>query len=268
METAATLFDHAVGSVFQITSAEGWGTGFLVRSDGLILTNQHVVAGACRVHLQGHTGPPVAANVVMHDFQRDLAALHPLEPQVLEDATPLRIARSHDIRVGDEVIAIGNPARSAAFSLSKGYVSALSHALLQLPFLQLNLSINPGNSGGPIIGGCGNVLGMATLVTFGLDGQRIEGMCFAIPAGELAAFAARVPDLATGLAGCQCCAVCGHLVSRATYCSHCGVRLQDQEQPCAGPDSSVSQSPKEQCTVCGEPNLDRSIHCRSCGVRL
>ena len=147
--TPSEIYQKTVDGIFQVTTPEGTGTAFLARGDGLVITNHHVVAGNVRVHLQGYRGTPISADVVLADRDEDLAAIRPALPVEGSTTKPLLIARSDQVHVGDEVIAIGHPEQSAPFSLSRGVISAVSYIpRTGVPFLQANISLNWGNSGG------------------------------------------------------------------------------------------------------------------------
>ena len=96
------------------------------------------------------------------------------------------------------------------------------------PFIQLNMSVNWGNSGGPIIAESGDVVGVITRNQFHARwSKRIEGVCFGISwVDNLRTFVASIPDLTQEFAGLAYCTVCGRLVEKLKYCSHCGSPLE------------------------------------------
>jgi serine protease Do len=159
------------------------GSGFVVRSDGLIVTNRHVIVGARKVHVHLPDGRDVTADIVGADALTDIALL-----RVHAGNLPaLRLGTSEDVSVGDAVIAIGNPF-GLGQSVSAGIVSARARALEDDPyinFLQTDAAINRGNSGGPLLSTAGTVVGV-TSVIFSPSGGSV-GLGFAIPAETVSA---------------------------------------------------------------------------------
>jgi len=159
------------------------GSGFIVRADGLIVTNRHVIVGARKVHVHLPDGRDVTADIVGADALTDIALL-----RVHAGSLPaLRLGTSEDVSVGDAVIAIGNPF-GLGQSVSAGIVSARARALEDDPyinFLQTDAAINRGNSGGPLLSTAGVVVGV-TSVIFSPSGGSV-GLGFAIPAETVSA---------------------------------------------------------------------------------
>lgn len=154
----------------------GQGSGVIFDASGLIITNNHVVAGATRVQITLVDGRVFEGEVVGVDPPTDLAV-------VRIDADDLPVAElgtTHDLRVGDWVIAIGN-ALGDGISVTQGIVSAMERSLF-IPgscelesLIQTDAAINPGNSGGPLISLDGRVIGINTAIA-----QNAEGVGFAI----------------------------------------------------------------------------------------
>jgi serine protease Do len=159
------------------------GSGFVVRADGLIVTNRHVIAGARKVHVRLPDGRDVTADIMGADALTDIALLR-VHAGILP---PLHLGSSEDVSVGDAVIAIGNPF-GLGQSVSAGIVSARARALEDDPyinFLQTDAAINRGNSGGPLLSVTGTVVGV-TSVIFSPSGGSV-GLGFAIPAETVSA---------------------------------------------------------------------------------
>jgi serine protease Do len=159
------------------------GSGFVIREDGLIVTNRHVIAGAQTVRVRLPDGREVGAKIVGADPVTDIALLS-IDAGSLP---PLHLGSSETVSVGDVVIAIGNPF-GLGQSVSAGIVSARARALEDDPyvdFLQTDASINRGNSGGPLLTADGTVVGV-TSVIFSPSGGSV-GLGFAIPAETVAA---------------------------------------------------------------------------------
>jgi serine protease Do len=159
------------------------GSGFVVRADGMIVTNRHVILGARKIHVHLPDGRDVTADIVGADALTDIALL-----RVHAGFLPaLRLGSSEDVAVGDAVIAIGNPF-GLGQSVSAGIVSARARALEDDPyinFLQTDAAVNRGNSGGPLLSTSGSVVGV-TSVIFSPSGGSV-GLGFAIPAETVAA---------------------------------------------------------------------------------
>ncbi len=157
----------------------GLGSGVIVSPDGYILTNNHVVEGADEVKVSiGESLKRYEANVVGTDALADLAVLK----IDAEGLTPATFGDSEQLKVGDVVLAIGNPF-GVGLSVSRGIVSALSRGGLGIEqiedFIQTDAAINMGNSGGALIDSAGRVIGINTAILSRTGG--FAGVGFAIP---------------------------------------------------------------------------------------
>jgi serine protease Do len=154
------------------------GSGFIIRADGLIVTNRHVIAGARTVRVHLSDGRELPAKILGADAVTDIALL-----KVSAGNLPvLRLGSSEAVSVGDAVIAIGNPF-GLGQSVSAGIISARARMLEDDPyidFLQTDASINQGNSGGPLLSTDGTVIGVTSAI-FSPSGGSV-GLGFAIPA--------------------------------------------------------------------------------------
>lgn len=167
----------------------GAGSGFIITDNGYIATNHHVVQGASTIIVRFYNDADIIAELVGDDPNTDLAILK--VSQMAEGASPLPLGSSDDLRVGDAVVAIGNPF-SLGTSMSYGIVSAVSRTIPSgfTPYnipeaIQTDAAINPGNSGGPLINMNGEVIGInAQIRTTGESGGNI-GIGFAIPVNIL-----------------------------------------------------------------------------------
>jgi serine protease Do len=161
------------------------GSGFVIREDGLIVTNRHVIAGARTVRVRLSDGREISAKIVGADAVTDIALL-----SVKAGRLPaLRLGSSELVSVGDAVIAIGNP-YGLGQSVSAGIISARARILEDDPyidFLQTDAAINRGNSGGPLLIADGTVVGVTSTI-FSPSGGSV-GLGFAIPAETVAAIA-------------------------------------------------------------------------------
>jgi S1-C subfamily serine protease len=161
------------------------GSGFVLDKDGYILTNAHVVDGAKQAGVSfTRESSPVDAEIVGTDLSTDLAVLK-IDPDEAPKLTPLKLGDSAKLRVGDPVIAIGNPFGYDR-TVTTGIVSALQRQIsapnnFQIDnVIQTDASINPGNSGGPLIDARGEVVGInSQIATGGANGS--VGIGFAVP---------------------------------------------------------------------------------------
>lgn len=158
----------------------GTGSGFIFDPGGKILTNYHVVSGAHAIQVELHDGRALMGNVVGADPLTDLAVVD----VDAEDLPALALGDSDEIRVGDWVVAIGNPF-GLEHTVSAGIISAKERTGRDVQvgdpdayysFLQTDASINPGNSGGPLIDLHGHVVGINTAIN-----QSANNIGFAIP---------------------------------------------------------------------------------------
>ena len=158
----------------------GMGSGFILTSDGYIVTNNHVVENARQVVVRLPDRQEFDAEVIGADPRSDLAVLK-IDAKRLPT---LELARGDDIKVGQWVLAIGSPF-GLDFSVTAGIVSALGRSLPTetgdnyVPFIQTDVAINPGNSGGPLFNLDGEVIGVNSQI-FTRSGGSI-GLSFAIP---------------------------------------------------------------------------------------
>lgn len=177
----AVVFVKTIQAKARRIVGEGQGTGFVFDPDGYILTNYHVIEGARDILVSFPDGKELRAEVVGRDPPTDVAVLRVKE----RGLSFVPLGDSDSTRVGDWVIAIGNPF-GLAHTVSAGIVSAKGRTRedVQLPgdasgyynFIQTDASINPGNSGGPLIDLSGRVVGMNTAIR-----QQANSIGFAIP---------------------------------------------------------------------------------------
>jgi serine protease Do len=159
------------------------GSGFIVDEEGHILTNRHVVDDADEVTVTLTNGHHYKAKVVGEDARTDVALLQ-IEPH--EPLQTIPFGDSDSTRVGEWVMAIGNPFGLGGNSVTVGVVSFKGRSLdlstggTPIDMLQTDAAINPGNSGGPLINGRGEVVGINTLIVTG-GAQQYSGVGFAVP---------------------------------------------------------------------------------------
>ena len=154
------------------------GTGIVMTEDGYIITNSHVIADALAITVTADEKEYEAALVGL-DSQTDVAVLK-LDAEGL---TPAEFGDSHLVRVGDDVVAIGNPL-GQTLTMTKGIISGIDRSVAAnsytMPMLQTSAQINTGNSGGALINMHGQVIGITNL-KFSSSAVTVEGIGFAIP---------------------------------------------------------------------------------------
>ncbi len=215
-EAASQVYERVSPGVVNITftarqqdifgrtrQAEGTGSGFIVDDQGHVVTNQHVVAGATRLDVTLADGTIYVGELVASDPANDLALLRIQAPaDRLRQLTVVPLGDSDSLKVGQPVIAIGNPF-GLERSASMGIVSSLGRSRPGLEsrlitnMIQTDAAINPGNSGGPLLNLRGEVVGINEQieVTGGSARQGNIGIGFAIPVNTLKRY---LPDLLAG----------------------------------------------------------------------
>lgn len=177
-----TSRSRAIDWFYGVVPQEGTGSGFVYDAEGRIVTNYHVVQGADEVDVLLANGRTISARIIGVDSYYDLAVLQ-VEPSAI-DATPLEAGDSNTLRVGQTVIAIGNPF-GLDRTLTTGIISALGRQVRTEQgavigqAIQTDAAINPGNSGGPLLDTRGRVVGINTAINSPSGGS--VGIGFAVP---------------------------------------------------------------------------------------
>jgi len=182
-QAISDIVDKCSPAVLVVRTQNGFGAGFFITPEGLAITNYHVIARSTMRSVSFVEGKGAdrkkkefPAEVVAIDLKNDLALLKVAAKQ------PVPVAEldiPDMLRVGDEVIAIGNPGLGSMildYSVSNGIVSSLERVVDGTTYFQTTAAINPGNSGGPLFNRAGKVVGVVTA-----KGNNVENIGFAIP---------------------------------------------------------------------------------------
>lgn len=183
----ARQFTVAV-SVRTASGASGVGSGFVWREDGYILTNHHVVENAASVQVLFSSGEALDATVVGSNADADVAVLRVARTGL----TAAPIGQSSLLLTGDDVVAVGTPARlDFAGTATFGKVSCPARIMSftdeagvvnkKMTLIQTDTSVNPGNSGGPLVDMYGRVVGIVVMKVMSVGGTNYDGIGFAIP---------------------------------------------------------------------------------------
>jgi putative serine protease PepD len=197
-----SVYAAASPSVVSVRTSTGSGTGFLVNSDGTIVTNAHVVGDNNQVQVRfDDKGELHDAQVLSVDTSTDLAALK-VDASAAQGVRPLELADSDDVEVGDTAVAIGYPL-GLDRTATAGIVSGLERQI-EAPngfsidkVIQTDAAVNPGNSGGPLLNAKGQVIGVNSQIATAGGGEGNVGIAFAIPSNTVKQV---LPDLENGTA--------------------------------------------------------------------
>lgn len=188
-----------LGDVHSGSIPTGQGSGFVIDHDGYVVTNQHVIDGADQIEIDFVSGAKAWAELIGTDPDSDLAVLKVSLPP--EQLFPLQLGDSDQVRVGNVVVAIGNPFGLSG-TMTVGIVSAIGRSLSSEraapgvnrvfsagDLIQTDAAINPGNSGGPLLNLSGQVIGINRAIqteSFTVDGTAANsGVGFAVPVNLL-----------------------------------------------------------------------------------
>lgn len=227
--------------VIQIATPHSTGTGFFLKSDNIIVTNEHVVRGNREVVIDGDFLNRQTAQVIYTDPQYDLAFI--AVPKTEKDAPQINLGSSADIVDGDAVVAIGHP-MGLKYSFTQGIVSNAQRLMEvnNLKYIQTDAAINPGNSGGPLIDKKGNIIGINTSVY-----QNTNNIGFALQVDYLVK---TIQDFKDGNNEVSTrCISCSNLVfeseQEGKYCPHCGAKIELPSQAEVYEPSGISKTIEE-----------------------
>ena len=180
----SAIVNDVLQSVVSVKTNVGQGSGAIIDTKGYIVTNVHVISGATTIKAVTYSGDTYDVNVIAgYDSNADIAVLK-IDAAGLK---ALNFGNSDALKVGEKVIAAGNPA-GLAFTVTEGIVSAFRTAQNNVDYIQTDVPINPGNSGGPLINAKGEIVGINNFKVSG----GFEGLGFAISSNEARDIANRV----------------------------------------------------------------------------
>ena len=169
----SSVIENEIRGVVTIKTDVSQGTGFIITSDGYVITNAHVLSDATVANVFTFNGDVHSSQLIGHDSEMDVALL-----KISGSFFSLTIGDSDDVKIGEKVIAIGNPL-GLSFTATEGIISAIDREGINgLPYyFQTDVSLNPGNSGGPLINSEGEVIGINN---FKISGAESLGFAFEI----------------------------------------------------------------------------------------
>lgn len=180
----SSIIQDVLQSVVSVKTDKGQGSGVIIDSKGYIVTNVHVISDVSSVKVTTYAGNTYDADTLVgYDSNADIAVLK-ISALGLK---ALSFGDSDRVKVGEKVIAAGNPA-GLAFTVTEGIVSAFRPGQNNLKYIQIDVPINPGNSGGPLINIKGEIVGINNFKVSG----GFEGLGFAISSNEVNKVVSRI----------------------------------------------------------------------------
>ncbi len=249
--TPEEIYERVVGAVVVVDTSSGTGSGVVIDSDGIIVTNRHVVSRDDSVVLRFSDGKSVSGKTIRACRDVDLAFIQADGPvgQFLEFAT------NRSVRVGQSVFAIGHPI-GLQNTFTTGVISAIDRPLDGISYLQTDAAVNTGNSGGPLLDSYGQVVGLVTKLM-----KDSQGIALAIPVDlcrrKYLEVRREIEEMREG----HYCATCGNRSAIGFYCNHCGTQI--------GQSSGTGGTVQEKaCSKCGN-SLSLADHsCPTCGLAI
>ena len=185
IESVVTVYTYGGNRSYANNSI---GSGVIFSEDGYIVTNTHIISGNKLIKVKLYNGEEFDANLIGADSNADIAVLKINANTLLK---PINVSNSDDLKIGDKVLAIGNP-YGIGISVSSGIISATGrdYGNPYLELIQTDAAINPGNSGGALINENGNLIGINTKI-FSRTGAY-QGLGFAIPSNNIVQIASEI----------------------------------------------------------------------------
>ncbi|MDA9611127.1 trypsin-like peptidase domain-containing protein [Gammaproteobacteria bacterium] len=184
IESVVTIYSYNNNGNY----ANNIGSGVVFSKDGYIVTNFHIISGNKFIKIKLNDGQELDAKIIGGDANADIAVL---KIQSNQELKPINISDSNDLKIGDKVLAIGNP-YGIGISVSSGIISATGrdYGNPYLELIQTDAAINPGNSGGALINENGNLIGINTKIFSRTGG--FQGLGFAIPSNNIVQIASEL----------------------------------------------------------------------------
>jgi len=185
IESVVTVYTYGGNRSYANNSI---GSGVIFSEDGYIVTNTHIISGNKLIKVKLYNGEEYDANLIGADVNADIAVLKINANTLLK---PINVSNSDELKIGDKVLAIGNP-YGIGISVSSGIISATGrdYGNPYLELIQTDAAINPGNSGGALINENGNLIGINTKI-FSRTGAY-QGLGFAIPSNNIVQIASEI----------------------------------------------------------------------------
>ena len=214
------IIDQYKKAVVQIATPYSTGTGFYIKNEELLITNDHVVRGNREVVVEGQLIDRQMAKVVYTDPLYDLAfLLCKTDPSL----PVLDISRDKEVAEGERVTAIGHPF-GLKFTATQGIISNAGHKQNDVLYYQHDAALNPGNSGGPLVDGTGSIIGVNTFII-----QNGENIGFSLPIQYLIRSIEEFKSDGNNQVASRCLN-CHNLVYENTvegqFCPHCGSKIR------------------------------------------
>lgn len=213
------IIDKFQPIIIQIATPQGTGTGFFVKKENLIITNDHVVKGNSEVVISGKSLQKQMATVMFNDPKYDLAFVHVPDGTDMPD---MHLAAGKEVRDGETVLAIGHP-YGLNYTATEGIVSKAKRLQKGINYIQIDAAINPGNSGGPLVNTNGEIVGVNTFIIAGGD-----NLGFALPVQYLTEDLNDYKQFFGTYV--QKCHSCSYMVTAENidgqYCPNCGTKLE------------------------------------------
>src|SRR4030095_911955 len=205
--------------IIQIATPQGTGTGFYISKENLIITNDHVVKGNSEAVISGKSLPKQMSPVYFNDAKYDLAFIKVPDGANMPE---IHLARTHNVKDGDVVVAIGHP-YGLNYTATEGIVSKARRLQRGINYIQIDAAINPGNSGGPLVNTEGEIVGVNTFIIAGGD-----NLGFALPVEYLEEDLKAYKEYFGKYV--MKCPSCGYYVTEENidgeYCPNCGTKLE------------------------------------------
>ena len=257
-ETPQAIYQSALPGIVTITAGNVTGSGFFLTSDGLIVTNNHVVDGCIEVVVKQSDTVSVRGQVIRSFRILDLAFI---KVRASRPTPFLRLAQANQTQVGERAYAIGSPHQLEG-TFTGGEISYKDRLVDGCHFIQTSAPISPGNSGGPLLNAYGEVVGVNTEIW-----KQSQNINLAIPSSVVRDCLYEV--VSTCCVDKTYCPICGHSSVDTVYCDNCGARFErDQiapQQPADEESAKVQQKP-DCCVVCGAKLVPGAKYCPRCGT--